>query len=87
MRIFLRPRHAAMLLLSTSAVVAFSSLTTAPASAVDPAPAAVHAASAGWTYYATYQDYASCVAAGKAYSRWQCLASNQPGAFDLYVWA
>jgi hypothetical protein len=87
MRSNLRLRGTTMFLLSASAVVAFSALATTPASAVDSAPAAAHAATAGWTYYATYPDYASCVAAGKSYSRWQCLVSDRAGAFDLYVWA
>jgi hypothetical protein len=85
MRRLLRRRYAAPLLI---VMMMSSSLSTSTAFAADSLPAAVHAI-AGWTYYATYPDYASCVAAGRTNAQgrsWKCV-SSAPGAFDLYVLA
>jgi hypothetical protein len=79
----LRRVAAALAVFSGAALVS-----TAPAT---PAYAAnssstVYAVSAGWKYYASYADKASCEAAGGAQSRnWQCVTSNS-GAHDLYLW-
>ncbi len=81
----LRRFTAAALLVGAAVVPA---LAAAPAYAVGPSPAAVSAVAAGWTYYATYPDHASCLAAGPVNpygAQWQCLPSAQPGAYDLYV--
>ncbi|TWF76900.1 hypothetical protein FHX44_112798 [Pseudonocardia hierapolitana] len=50
---------------------------------------AVKSTAVAWTYYATYPDYASCVAAGQANPQkrsWQCNKSSPSGAHDLYLW-
>lgn len=83
----LRPLRVATFFLSALAMA--SPLAATPAFAAGSAPAALHTARAAWSYYATYPDYASCVAAGKANPQgrnWQCIVSARPGVFDLYLW-
>ena len=60
----------------------------APVHAVGPSSAAVSEVAAGWTYYATYPNQASCQAAGPANpygAPWERRPSSQPGAYNLYV--
>jgi hypothetical protein len=81
----LRRSTAAVLLVGAAVVPA---LAAAPAYAVAPSSAAVSTAAAGWTFYATYPDQASCLAAGPVNpygAAWECRPSAQPGAYDLYV--
>jgi hypothetical protein len=81
----LRRSTAAALLVGAAMVPA---LAATPAYAAGPSSAAVSAVAAGWTFYATYPDHASCLAAGPVNpygAQWQCLPSAQPGAYDLYV--
>jgi hypothetical protein len=81
----LRRCTTAALLVGTAMV---PTLAATPVYAAGPPSAAVSAVTAGWTYYATYPDHASCLAAGPGISQgaqWQCIPSTQPGAYDLYV--
>jgi len=68
----------------------FSAHVVTPALATGAPPSIVQAAAAGWVYYATYPDYASCVAAGQGnpeHRNWQCVRSNPSGPqHDLYLW-
>ena len=79
-------RSTAAVLLAGAAMV--PALAATPGYAVVPSSAAVSTVAAGWTYYATYPDHASCLAAGPTNpygAQWQCVPSAQPGAYDLYV--
>lgn len=79
----LRRSTAAVLLVGATVVPA---LAAAPAYAVGPSPAAVSAVAAGWTYYATYPNQASCLAAGPANpfgAAWECRAAA--GKYELWV--
>ena len=81
----LRRSTAAALLVGTAVVPA---LAATPVYAVGPPSAAVSAVTAGWTFYATYPNQASCLAAGPANpygAAWECRPSAQPGAYDLFV--
>jgi hypothetical protein len=78
-------RSTAVVLLVGAAVV--PGLAAAPAYAVAPSPTAVSTVAAGWTYYATYPDHASCLAAGPANPfgarTWECRAAA--GGYELWV--
>ena len=79
----LRRSTAAALLVGAAMVPA---LAAAPAYAAGPSSAAVSAVAAGWTFYATYPNQASCVAAGPANpygAAWECRAAA--GKYDLWV--
>lgn len=81
-----RSRHDAIAVLVV-AMTSFSLTTATPALASSSKSAAVHAAAAEWTYYATYSSYDSCTAAANANSqgrKWQCVASTRSVGFDLY---
>ena len=81
----IKPRRvaAAVAVLFGAALVSADPAT--PAYAANSSYATVHAASAGWKYYATYPDKASCETAGGTQSRnWQCVSNS--GAHDLYLW-
>ncbi len=81
----LRRSTAAMLLAGAAMVPA---LAATPAYAAGPSSAAVSTVAAGWTFYATYPDQASCLAAGPTNpygAPWECRPSRQAGAYDLYV--
>jgi hypothetical protein len=81
----LRRFKAAVLLVGAALVPA---LAATPAYAADPPPAAVSTVAAGWTFYATYPNQASCLAAGPTNpyrAPWECRPSPQAGAYDLYV--
>jgi hypothetical protein len=81
----LRRSTAAVLLVGSAMVPA---LAVTQVYAVGPPSAAVSAVSAGWTFYATYPDHASCLAAGPVNpygAAWECRPSSQPGAYDLFV--
>ena len=80
----LRRSTAAVLLVGAAVVPA---LAAAPAYAVGPSPAAVSMVAAGWTYYATYPNQASCLAAGPGNrygAPWECRPAPG-GAYDLFV--
>jgi hypothetical protein len=82
-------RHAAAVLLLVM-MGSFSLTEATPAHAAGSAPAAVHAATLGWTFYATYPNHSSCLAAATTSAegrKWQCVVSARPGAFDLYFWS
>ena len=81
------------LLRAKVALVLLSGATVASVLAATPAlapglPSTADPTSAtAWIYYATYPDYASCAAAGRAQGRnWQCVMSSPAGAHDLYLW-
>jgi hypothetical protein len=79
-------RSTAAVLLAGAAVV--PALAATPVYAAGPWSAAVSAVAAGWTYYATYPDQTSCLAAGptnRYNAPWECRPSPQAGAYDLYV--
>ena len=79
-------RFTAAALLASAAMV--PALAAAPAYAAGPSSAAVSAVAAGWTFYATYPNQASCLTAGPANpygAPWECRPSSQPGAYDLFV--
>ncbi len=79
----LRRSTAAVLLVGATVVPA---LAAAPAHAVAPSSAAVSTAAAGWTYYATYPDQATCLAAGPANpygAAWECRAAADK--YELWV--
>ncbi|WP_222272863.1 hypothetical protein [Modestobacter marinus] len=81
----LRRSAAAALLVGAAMIPA---LAATPAYAVGYSSAVVVAAAADWTYVATYNDFASCDAAGWAsgYAH-HCVASSfVPGGYDLYLW-
>jgi hypothetical protein len=81
----IRRSTVAALLVSAAMVPA---LAVAPAYAAGPSSAAVSAVAAGWTFYATYPNQGSCLAAGPANpygAAWECRPSVQPGAYDLFV--
>ena len=78
-------RSTAAVLLAGAAVV--PALAATPAYAAGPSSAAVSTVVAGWTYYATYPDQASCLAAGPTNrygAPWECRPAAG-GAYDLYV--
>ena len=81
--LYLRRSTAAVLPVGATVVPA---LAAAPAHAVAPSSAAVSTAAAGWTYYATYPNQASCLAAGPANpfgAAWECRAAA--GGYELWV--
>ena len=80
----LRRSTAAVLLVGATVVPA---LAATPAYAAGPSSAAVSAVAAGWTYYATYPNQASCLAAGPVNpygaTTWECRAAA--GGYELWV--
>jgi hypothetical protein len=78
-------RSTAAVLLTGAALV--PALAATPLYAAGPSSAAVSTVAAKWTYYATYPNQASCLAAGPANpygAPWECRPAAG-GAYDLYV--
>ncbi len=77
-------RSTAAVLLAGAALV--PALAATPVYAAGPSSAAVSTV-AGWTYYATYPNQGSCLAAGPANrygAPWECRP-RPGGGYDLYV--
>lgn len=78
-------RSTAAVLLAGAAMV--PALAETPVYAAGPSSAAVSTVAAGWTYYATYPNQASCLAAGPGNrygAPWECRPAPG-GAYDLFV--
>jgi hypothetical protein len=78
-------RSTAAVLLAGAAMV--PALAATPVYAAVPSSAAATTVAAGWTYYATYPDQASCLAAGPSNrygAPWECRL-RPGGGYDLYV--
>ena len=78
-------RSTAAVLLAGAAMV--PALAATPVYAAGPSSAAVSTVAAGWTYYATYTNQGSCLAAGPGNrygAPWECRPAPG-GAYDLFV--